>query len=124
MRFCTDVLNASVCFKMAVFYVALLFKALNKVFTAHSPIHAPTHTPMTVSYHAGCWPDQREQFGIQCLAQASIKAEKVYVSVLNRETHRCHRERQDVINRTNGDNGALMVFSCTYEKRQKLCKEF
>ena len=32
-------------------------------------IHPFTHTLMAVSYHARCWPDHREQFGVQYLAK-------------------------------------------------------
>ncbi len=54
-------------------YSAFFQSALQ--FASHSPIHAHTYTPMAVHYHARCWPDHREQFGVQCFAQGHVGAQ-------------------------------------------------
>ncbi len=55
-------------------HIALSSEALNKVFAAH---YAHTHTQMAASYHAGCWSDHRERFGVQCLNYDCIALTKV-----------------------------------------------
>lgn len=40
------------------------------IFASHLPMHTHTHTHWWwQSFHARCWPDHREQHGVQCLAQ-------------------------------------------------------
>lgn len=48
-------------------YITLLSKSLYLSF-AHS------HTQMAADYHARFWPDQREQFGVQCLVQGHFNS--------------------------------------------------